>query len=47
MTRLLIVEDDPSIAQSLREGLERHGFDVDHTISGRDDRRHGRDSDDD
>jgi two-component system response regulator RegX3 len=33
--RLLIVEDDPSIALSLREGLERHGFDVDHTSSGR------------
>jgi DNA-binding response OmpR family regulator len=35
MTRLLIVEDDPSIAQSLREGLERHGFEVEHTSSGR------------
>jgi two-component system response regulator RegX3 len=35
MTRLLIVEDDPSIAKSLREGLERHGFEVDHTSSGR------------
>jgi two-component system, OmpR family, response regulator RegX3 len=35
VTRLLIVEDDPSIAQSLREGLERHGFEVDHTASGR------------
>jgi len=35
MTRLLIVEDDPSIAASLREGLERHGFEVDHTSSGR------------
>jgi two-component system response regulator RegX3 len=33
--RLLIVEDDPSIALSLREGLERHGFDVEHTSSGR------------
>ena len=33
--RLLIVEDDPSIAQSLREGLERHGFEVEHTSSGR------------
>jgi DNA-binding response OmpR family regulator len=31
----LIVEDDPSIAQSLREGLERHGFAVEHTASGR------------
>ncbi|MEO8692989.1 MAG: response regulator transcription factor [Acidimicrobiales bacterium] len=35
MTRLLIVEDDPSIAASLREGLERHGFEVEHTTSGR------------
>lgn len=35
MTRLLIVEDDPSIARSLREGLARHGFEVDHTSSGR------------
>lgn len=35
MTRLLIVEDDPSIATSLREGLERHGFEVQHTSSGR------------
>jgi DNA-binding response OmpR family regulator len=35
MTRLLIVEDDPSIAASLREGLERHGFEVEHTSSGR------------
>ncbi len=35
MTRLLIVEDDPSIAASLREGLGRHGFEVDHTSSGR------------
>jgi DNA-binding response OmpR family regulator len=31
----LIVEDDASIAGPLREGLERHGFDVDHTSSGR------------
>ena len=34
--KLLIVEDDPSIAQPLREGLERHGFDVLHTESGHD-----------
>ena len=33
--RVLIVEDDPSLAQSLREGLERHGFDVEHTGGGR------------
>jgi two-component system response regulator RegX3 len=32
--RLLIVEDDPSLAASLTEGLERHGFTVDHTASG-------------
>lgn len=30
------MEDDRSIAQSLREGLERHGFDVEHTSSGHD-----------
>lgn len=34
--KLLIVEDDPSIAESLREGLERHDFEVQHTGSGRD-----------
>ncbi len=33
--RLLIVEDDPALALSLREGLERHGFEVVHTTSGR------------
>ena len=33
--KVLIVEDDPSIAESLREGLERHGFDVEHTTTGR------------
>ncbi len=33
--KVLIVEDDPSIAESLREGLERHGYDVEHTESGR------------
>ncbi len=33
--RLLIVEDDPGIAGPLKEGLERHGFDVVHTASGR------------
>ena len=33
--RVLIVEDDPSLAQSLREGFERHGFDVEHTSGGR------------
>ena len=33
--RILLVEDDVSIAESLRDGLERHGFDVEHTDSGR------------
>jgi DNA-binding response OmpR family regulator len=33
--RVLVVEDDPSIARSLREGLERHGFVVCGTASGR------------
>lgn len=33
--RLLIVEDDPGIAGPLQEGLERHGFSVVHTASGR------------
>ena len=33
--RLLIVEDDPGIAASLCDGLQRHGFDVHHTTSGR------------
>jgi two-component system response regulator RegX3 len=32
--RVLIVEDDPSIAASLAEGLGRHGFTIDHTSSG-------------
>jgi DNA-binding response OmpR family regulator len=32
--RLLLVEDDPSIATPLLEGLERHGFDVEHLRSG-------------
>ena len=32
--RLLIIEDDPSLAASLTEGLERHGFSVEHTSSG-------------
>lgn len=34
--RVLIVEDDPSIAQPLQEGLERHGFTVEHTSHGHD-----------
>ena len=33
--RLLIVEDDPGIAGPLQEGLERHGYAVVHTSSGR------------
>ncbi|MBX3286456.1 MAG: response regulator transcription factor [Acidimicrobiales bacterium] len=32
--RVLIVEDDPGIAGPLQEGLERHGFTVEHTASG-------------
>ncbi len=36
VVRLLIVEDDPSIAESLGEGLERHGFEIEQTSSGRD-----------
>ena len=31
---VLLVEDDPSIAQSLREGLERFGFEVDWVTTG-------------
>lgn len=27
--RVLLVEDDPNIAASIRDGLQRHGFDVD------------------
>lgn len=34
--RVLIVEDDPGIATSLQEGLERHGHEIQHTASGRD-----------
>ncbi len=34
--RLLIVEDDPAIAASLTEGLQRHGFTVEQTASGND-----------
>jgi DNA-binding response OmpR family regulator len=33
--RLLIVEDEPGIRRSLREGLEQHGFAVEETASGR------------
>jgi DNA-binding response OmpR family regulator len=33
-TRILVVEDDPSIAPALLEGLRRHGFVVEHTTSG-------------
>jgi DNA-binding response OmpR family regulator len=32
--RLLIVEDDPSIAGPLEEGLVRHGYDVDRVTTG-------------
>jgi DNA-binding response OmpR family regulator len=34
--KVLVVEDDIGIAESLREGLERQGFAVTHTSSGRD-----------
>ncbi len=34
--RLLIVEDDPAIAEPLREGLTRNGYDVDRVTTGRD-----------
>lgn len=30
-----MVEDDPSIAAPLREGLARHGYDVDHVTTGK------------
>ncbi|HVT76054.1 MAG TPA: response regulator transcription factor [Acidimicrobiales bacterium] len=33
--RLLIVEDDPSIANPLADGLVRYGYDVDHVTTGR------------
>ncbi|HVV35419.1 MAG TPA: response regulator transcription factor [Acidimicrobiales bacterium] len=33
--RLLIVEDDPSIANPLAEGLVRYGYQVDHVTTGR------------
>jgi DNA-binding response OmpR family regulator len=32
-THLLIVEDDPAIARSLREGLERDGYRVTHAAN--------------
>jgi CheY-like chemotaxis protein len=31
---LLIVEDDPAIARSLRDGLEREGYRVTHAATG-------------
>ncbi len=33
-THLLLVEDDPAIARSLRDGLEREGYQVTHTATG-------------
>lgn len=30
--RVLVVEDDPSLAQPLTEGLQRHGMDVEHVV---------------
>ncbi|CAG0932375.1 Transcriptional regulatory protein WalR [Thermoflexales bacterium] len=35
-THLLIVEDDPAIARSLRDGLEREGYRVTHAANGTD-----------
>jgi DNA-binding response OmpR family regulator len=35
-THLLIVEDDPAIARSLRDGLEREGYRVTHAANGAD-----------
>ncbi len=34
VTHLLLVEDDPAIARSLREGLEREGYRVTHAATG-------------
>ena len=34
--RLLVVEDDPTISEPLREGLIREGFDVDIAATGAD-----------
>ena len=36
LTHLLIVEDDPAIARSLRDGLEREGYRVTHAANGTD-----------
>jgi two-component system response regulator MtrA len=36
LTHLLIVEDDPAIARSLRDGLEREGYRVTHAANGAD-----------
>jgi len=33
--RILVVEDEPKIANSLKQGLEQEGFAVDVTYSGR------------
>lgn len=33
--KLVLIEDDPSIAEPLVAGLQRHGFEVRHTVSGR------------
>jgi DNA-binding response OmpR family regulator len=37
---LLLVEDDPAIARSLRDGLEREGYQVTHVVTGADGLRH-------
>ena len=36
MPRLLVIEDDDGIGELLRDGLERHGFDVHRARTGRD-----------
>lgn len=35
-TRILMIEDDPAVASSLREGLEREGYEVMHKDNGED-----------
>src|SRR6478736_678663 len=34
--RILLVEDDPGVAASLKDGLVAAGFDVDHVANGKD-----------
>ena len=42
-TRLLLIEDDPGVARSLRDGLEQEGYEVVWKSSGADGVRHARD----